>query len=168
MYQLRDVDSVAVAIPVHVRGEIRRKNNMTREMTHEELQKVIEQHKHWINEDCEGWQDLRADLREADLRRANLRRANLRRTNLRRTNLHEANLREADLNYSCLPLVRGSLEANFDSKQLKQIAYHLVKAGLHSKNTTEEDKMELRKLIDYANQFHRAEECGIIEIEEDK
>lgn len=124
-------------------------------MTHEELQKVIEQHKHWINEDCEGWQDLRADLREADLRRANLRRANL----------YEANLREADLNYSCLPLVRGSLEANFDSEQLKQIAYHLVKAGLQSQNATEEDKAELRKLTNYANKFCRAEECGMIEVD---
>ena len=177
-------------------------------MNNVELKKIIDNHQHWINEDCGDWQDLRAtlrgadlhganlreadlreadlhganlyganlhgvnlreaDLREADLRRANLRRTNLRRTNLHEANLYEANLREADLNYSCLPLVRGSLEANFDSKQLKQIAYHLVKAGLHSKNATEEDKMELRKLIDYANQFHRAEECGIIEIEEDK
>jgi len=150
---------------------------MTREMTCEKLQKVIEQHKHWINEDCEGWQDLRATLRgvnlyeanlyeanlyEADLREADLREANLRRANLHGANLHGANLREADLNYSCLPLVCGSLEANFDSKQLKQITYHLVRAGLCSKNATEEDKKELRKLIDYANQFHRAKECGEI------
>ncbi|WP_455046603.1 pentapeptide repeat-containing protein [Mogibacterium timidum] len=120
---------------------------MTREMTHEELQKVIEQHKHWINEDCEGWQDLRATLRRANLHEANL---------------YEANLYEADINYSCLPLLYGSLEANFDNKQLKQLIYHVVKAGLHSKNATEEDKKELSKLIDYANQFHRAEECGEI------
>lgn len=32
--------------------------------------------------------------------------------------------------------------------------------------TTEEDRKELRKLIDYANGFHRVEDCGIIKWEE--
>ena len=44
-----------------------------------------------------------------------------------------ADLREADLDYSSLPLWCGSLSAHFDDKQLKQIAYHLVKAGRQSK-----------------------------------
>lgn len=126
-------------------------------MNNVELKKIIDDHQHWINEDCEGWQDLRADLRRADLCRADLCGANLLGADLR-----GANLLGADLDYSCLPLWCGSLDTDFDSKQLKQIAYHLVKAGLHSKNATEEDKKELRKLIDYANQFHRAEECGEI------
>ena len=86
---------------------------MTREMTHEELQKVIEQHKHWWEEDCDGWEDMRADLYEADLREADLREADLRRANLRGADLRGADLYEADLDYSCLPLWCGSLEANF-------------------------------------------------------
>jgi uncharacterized protein YjbI with pentapeptide repeats len=121
-------------------------------MNNAELKKIIDDHQHWINEDCEDWQDLRANLREADLYGANLYGANLR----------EANLYGADLDFSCLPLWCGSLEANFDSRQLKQIAYHLVKAGLQSSNATDADREELGKLIDYANQFHRAEECGEI------
>ena len=36
------------------------------------LAEVIENHKHWWNEDCEGWRDMRADLREAYLREADL------------------------------------------------------------------------------------------------
>ena len=36
------------------------------------LAEVIENHKHWWNEDCEGWRDMRADLRRADLREADL------------------------------------------------------------------------------------------------
>ena len=111
-------------------------------MNNIELKKIIDDHQHWINEDCEGWQELKANLRGADL--------------------CEANPRGADLDYSCLPLWCGSLEANFDSRQLKQIAYHLVKAGLQSRNATEEDKKALSKLIDYANQFRRADECGEI------
>ena len=106
-------------------------------MNNAELKKIIDDHQHWINEDCEGWHELKADLCGADLY-------------------------GADLDFSCLPLWCGSLEANFDSKQLKQIAYHLVKAGLQSSNATDADREELSKLIDYANEFHRADECGEI------
>ena len=42
------------------------------------LAEVIENHKHWWNEDCEGWRDIRAYLRGADLSRAYLSGAYLR------------------------------------------------------------------------------------------
>ena len=120
------------------------------------------------------WADLSgADLREADLRgadlsgadlsRADLREADLRCADLRCADLSGADLSGADLDYSGLPLWRGSLSAHFDDKQLKQIAYHLVKAGLQSKNASDETQAELRKLIQFANGFHRAEKCGFIE-----
>ena len=99
-----------------------------------ELKKILELHAKWLNGEEGG---KRADLSDADLRKA-------------------------DLDYSCLPLWCGSLSANFDDRQLKQIAYHLVKAGLQSKNASEETKTELRKLIPFANGFHRAEKCGLI------
>lgn len=113
--------------------------------------------------------DLRyADLCGADLRNACLVDVNLRDADLRDVSLHGVNLSGADLSgaildYSDLPLWCGSLTANFDDRQLKQIAYHLVKSGLKSENASAETKKELRKLIDFANGFHRAEECGIIE-----
>ena len=103
-----------------------------------------------------------ADLSDADLRDANLKYANLRDADLTGADLTGANLRYADLDYSCLPLWCGSLEAHFDDRQLVQIAYHLVKAGLQSKNASEETKKELSKLIDFANKFHRVDECGEI------
>ena len=113
-----------------------------------------------------------ADLSDANLRYANLRCANLRCANLRCANLRHASLSGADLSgadlsgadldYSCLPLWCGSLEAHFDDRQLVQIAYHLVKSGLQSKNASEETKTELSKLIDFANKFHRVNECGKI------
>ena len=61
------------------------------------LAEVIENHKHWWKEDCEGWRDMRADLRGADLRGADLRGANLRGADLRGANLRGADLRGADL-----------------------------------------------------------------------
>ncbi len=71
-------------------------------------------------------------------------------------------MKGAKLDYSCLPLWCGSLEVHFDDKQLKQLAYHLVRAGLYSEDVSRETKSELLKLVDFANEFHKAEECGII------
>ena len=66
-------------------------------MNREELNKVLERHLHWIRGDCEGWDNMRADLRGANLWGANLWGANLRGANLRGANLRGANLRVADL-----------------------------------------------------------------------
>ena len=86
-------------------------------MTQEELSKVLDNHKHWLNEDCEGWENMEADLREAnlsyadlrganlsyaDLRGANLSYADLRGANLRDANLRDADLRGANLSYADL------------------------------------------------------------------
>ena len=104
-----------------------------------------------------------ANLKNADFTWANLCDADFLNADLTGAYLGEANLKGVDFDYSCLPLWCGSLDAHFDDKQLKQIAYHLVKAGLQSKNASNETKTELRKLIPFANGFHRAEECGLIE-----
>ena len=66
-------------------------------MTQEELNKILENHKHWLNEDCEGWESMRADLRGADLYDADLRGANLRGADLCGANLYDADLRGANL-----------------------------------------------------------------------
>ena len=152
-------------------------------MNKKELDCVISKHKEWINGDGGEYaslshEDLRgaslryadlshadlsgADLSDADLRDANLKYANLRDADLTDADLRGADLRDTNLDYSCLPLWCGSLEAHFDDRQLVQIAYHLVKSGLQSKNASEETKKELSKLIDFANKFHRVNECGEI------
>ena len=46
-------------------------------MTREELETVLGNHLHWLKEDVEGWEDMRADLRYADLSGANLSGADL-------------------------------------------------------------------------------------------
>ena len=129
-----------------------------------ELERILELHAKWLNGEEGGERaDLsHADLSGADLREANLSHADLSHADLSDADLRGADLRGADLDYSCLPLWCGSLNVNFDDRQLKQIAYHLVKAGLQSKNASNETKTELRKLISFANGFHRAEECGFI------
>ena len=81
-------------------------------MTKEELNKIIENHKHWLNQDCEGWEKMKADLSiadldnadlcKADLRNANLYGADLQNANLQYANLRGADLRGADLRYAYL------------------------------------------------------------------
>ena len=66
-------------------------------MTQEELDKIIEQHQHWLNEDCEGWENMRADLSGADLRGADLSEADLSNADLSEADLSNADLRGADL-----------------------------------------------------------------------
>ena len=155
-------------------------------MNKEQLNDILEKHNKWL-EDEEGgeYADLRdanlrgaslsgadlsgadlrgTDLRGTDLRDADLRGADLREADLRYADLRDADMRGANLDYSCLPLWCGSLGANFDDRQLIQIAYHLVRAGLNSKNASEETKKELSKLIDFANKFHRVKECGRIQM----
>ena len=66
-------------------------------MKQEELNKIVENHKHWLNEDVDGWEGMKANLGGADLRGAYLGGADLRGAYLRGANLREANLREANL-----------------------------------------------------------------------
>ena len=96
-------------------------------MTQKELKVILENHKHWLNDDCEGWESMRAnlsgadlsgadlsgaDLREADLRGADLGGADLRGACLRGAYLREADLAEADLREADLreaDLIRADL-----------------------------------------------------------
>ena len=112
-----------------------------------------------------------ADLSEADLRRANLRGANLSNANLsnadlsnadlseadlRHANLRDADLSEADLDYSCYPLWCGSLHLKADKRLACQLAYHLC-----SMQCDDADYIKMRNsILGFANQFHRADECG--------
>ena len=73
--------------------------------TQEELKKIIENHQHWLNEDCEGWETMRADLSGSDLRYSDLRGSNLRYSDLRGSDLRYSDLRGSDLRGSNL---RGS------------------------------------------------------------
>ena len=143
---MKEITIVTIGTSCHEKGY--------KTMDQNKLKEILKEHELWL---CGDGNSQRANLQGADLRSANLRSADL-----RGAHLQGADLQGADLDFSCLPLWCGSLMAHFDSKQLKQIAYHLVKAGLQSKNATEEDKTELRKLIDYANGFHRVNECGEI------
>ena len=71
------------------------------------LAEVLERHKHWLDEDCEGWEDMRANLRGADLSHANLSHAVMNHAVLSHADMNHAvlsyaDLRGADLSYADL------------------------------------------------------------------
>lgn len=138
---MKEITIVTIGTSYHEKGY--------KTMDQNKLKEILKEHGLWLRGDENS---QRADLRDADLQGADLRYADLR----------GAHLQGANLDFSCLPLWCGSLTANFDDRQLKQIAYHLVKAGLSSSNSSQKTKDELSKLIDFANGFHRVNECGEI------
>ena len=76
-------------------------------MTQEKLNKIVENHKHWLNEDVDGWEDMRADLSGAYLSRADLRGADLSRADLSGADLSGADLSGADLSGADLSGAKG-------------------------------------------------------------
>ena len=66
-------------------------------MKQQALNKILEKHKHWIDEDCDGWERLKANLSGADLFGANLSGANLSGATLSGADLISANLSGANL-----------------------------------------------------------------------
>lgn len=66
------------------------------------LADVIKNHKHWLNEDCVGWKNMRANLSCANLSEANLHSTDLRGADLICANLSGANLIGARLSYANL------------------------------------------------------------------
>ena len=104
-------------------------------MTQEQLNKIIENHQHYLNEYIDGWKSMRADLsyknlsgldlKNANLYRADLKNANLRAVDLRNADLRYANLRHADLSNADLS------EANIDGADLRYANLY----GANLKNT---------------------------------
>ena len=80
---------------------------MGNKLTQKEINKIIENHKHWLNEDVDGWNNMKAnfsnqDLSYAYLSGANLHGADLGGAYLSGANLHGADLGGADLSYANL------------------------------------------------------------------
>ena len=97
-----------------------------------------------------------ANLHGADLRGADLRGAILSDADLSDANLRGADLRGADLDFSCYPLWCGGLHIKTDKRLACQLAYHLC-----SMQCDDSEFISIRNsILDFANQFHRVEECG--------
>lgn len=61
------------------------------------INKIIENHKHWLREDVDGWRNMRADISDMDLTAVCLNNASLQYAKFNRCILHNASLINADL-----------------------------------------------------------------------
>ena len=99
-----------------------------KKLTQEQINKILEGHKHWLNEDCKGRETMMADFSSCDLRDANLSGADLSGANFRYANLSGANFRYANL--SC---------ANFRYADLS--GADLCDADLHGANLRDAEEV---------------------------
>jgi hypothetical protein len=103
-------------------------------------------------------------LLDFNLRGADLHRANLCEADLCGANLRGADLRGANIDYACWPLWCGSLGVKVDVSIARQLAYHLC-----ALDCDDPEYIKARNaLLPFANQFHRVQECGILELIEAK
>ena len=86
-----------------------------KKLTQKQINKILEEHKHWLNEDCEGWETTKADFSSCDLSGANLRGADL-----SGANLSDADLRDVDLRYADL---RGANLSGANLSDAKEVPY---------------------------------------------
>ena len=128
------------------------------------LETILDNHQHWLNKDCVGWENMRANLRgtnlcNADLRGANLCNADLSYTNLYNadlsyTNLHNANLSGADLR--CAYLLNANLSgANLRGADLYNV--NLRDAYLYNANLS---GVDLRGANLHNADLSEADLCG--------
>ena len=137
--------------------------------TEEELKKIIENHQHWIKEDCYGWEDMRANLKYANLEGADFRGVNLKYANLYGANLYDANLKDANLelanlyganleeanlyganleeaNLECVSLEGANLKlAHLEGASLEGAS--LEGANLYCANLDEKEKFRLGQIL---------------------
>ena len=106
--------------------------------TESELKTILEKHQKWLNAEPDG--EL-ADLEDAYLKGAYLK---------------GANLECANLEFSCWPLWCGSLDVKADARIAAQLAYHFCRLECE-----DAEYIEARNaIVDFANRFHRVDECG--------
>ena len=154
-------------------------------MNQDELNKILEEHKKWLNGNGGKRVDLReaylrdadlrdADLRDADLRYTNLREAylrdaDLRNADLRYTDLRDANLRDADLSganidFSVLPLWCGGLGFKIDERQAKQLMYHVINLMQYSELNV--NKVVKKQMFKWLEDSHLVTEHNLPILEE--
>ena len=160
-------------------------------MEQSKLNKILELHRKWLNNEKGGEKanlcdtnlrdanllgaDLRyanllgaylrdANLSGADLRDANLRDANLLGAYLRDANLSGADLRGADLDFSTLPLWCGGLNFTIDERLAKQLVYHVV--NLMQTSNLDVNKIFKKQVYKWLEDSHVVIEHGLPKLEE--
>ena len=116
-------------------------------LTQKQINKILEGHKHWLNEDCEGWETMIADFSSCDLSYANLSYADL-----RSANLSYADLRDAE-EVPYIPMVCPEEEDFIGWKRAgdKIVKLHIPQDALRSSATTRKCRCNKAEVIEIYN-----------------
>ena len=116
-------------------------------LTQEEINKVLENHKHWLAEDCDKWENMKADFSYCDLSYADLCDADL----------HNAYLCDADLhnakNVPYFPMVCPE-EGDFigwKKASDRIIKLHIPEDALRSSSTTRKCRCSKAEVMEIYN-----------------
>lgn len=102
-----------------------------KKLTQDQINKILEGHEHWLNEDCEGWENMKADFSYCKLDHTDLSHTDLSYINLRGVDLCGVDLRGANL--CCADLCSANLNsANLCSANLSSA--NLCSANLNYAN----------------------------------
>ena len=147
-------------------------------MTQEELDKTIQLHQKWLNNDPEGVRANMsgANMRSTNMRDANMSGANMRSTNMRGADMSGANMRDADMrwadmsgadmrdadmsgadiDYITIKLWCGTLRIRIDNRITSQLLYHVLSCVEVSPDVSDDIKKVLLspEVVVIANQFH--------------
>lgn len=74
------------------------------------------------------------------------------------TDFQRADFRGVNMDHSCWPLWCGSFDVKVDKRIAAQLAYHFCRLDCNDPEYIRARNM----LIDFANQFHMAKDCGIL------
>ena len=130
-----------------------------RNITQEELDKIIEQHKHWLNEDCEGWEGMKANLSGSNLSYCNLRGSDLSYCDLSDANLHGCNLSYCDLSDANLHDCDLS-DANLHGCNLSYC--NLRDANLHDCDLSDAEKMRIGRILTEPLKGYKKTKEGVV------
>ena len=101
--------------------------------THEELNTIIENHQHWLRKDCDGWENMRADLKGADLSYANLSCVDLSCVDLSDVDLSHTILSYANLRFAKnIPFIPYACPDTGSFIGYKRANVHIVKLEIPS------------------------------------
>ena len=130
----------------------RERSKRMKKLTQKQINKILEGHKHWLYEDCKGWETIIADFSSCDLSGANLGGANLRYADLSYADLSGANLNDAE-EVPYIPMVCPE-EGDFIGWKRagdKIVKLHIPQDALRSSATTRKCRCNKAEVVEIYN-----------------
>ena len=142
-------------------------------MTQKELDKTIQLHQKWLNNDPEGvradmswanmggsnmsWANMSgSNMGGANMGGANMSGANMGWANMSRADARDADISGANIDYVTITLWCGTLRIRIDNRITSQLLYHVLSCVEVSPDVSDDVKKVLLspEVVAIANQFH--------------